>query len=446
MNRLRGTAGKLSHRIRHPRTTVRWRLTAMYGGLFLTTGAVLLATTYLLVSKTTVTDARIAGPGPAFTYTNGGGQEQTPTGAKRHRDFTVRPTLPGFVVKALRSRQGQRVAAFVGSDQRVEDLHVLVIESIVALAIMAVVSAALGWLVAGWVLAPLRAMADKTRDISAASLDQRLALEGPNDELKQLSDTIDGLLERLEAAFDAQRRFVSNASHELRTPLTAARAMLEMVLSDPTATIETFRETCAQVLDEGEQQEELIEALLALAQGQRGIDRRELVDLAVVTSTVLDRYELEGMGRSIKVEAELSPARLSGDRRLIERLVSNLLQNALRHNDAGGAVRVSVREQARSSALTVSNTGPVIPADKIATLTQPFQRLAPDRTGYRDGLGLGLSIVEAIANAHDAALDVKPREGGGLKVTVRFPRAIAQPANDRAPEALEAAAVSPSSG
>ncbi len=393
----------------------------MYGGLFLTTGAVLLATTYLLVSKTTVTNVQIAGPGPGFVYA-GRSESPIPAGARRNQHTTIDAQVPGFVAKALRSRQGRRVAAFVGSDQRIQDLHVLVIESIVALAIMAVVSTALGWLVAGWVLAPLRAMADTTRDISAASLDRRLAMEGPQDELKQLSDTIDGLLERLEAAFDAQRRFVANASHELRTPLTAARAMLEMVLSDPTATIDTFRETCSQVLDEGEQQEELIEALLALAQGQRGIDRRELVDLAVVTSTVLDRYELEAMARSVKVEAELSPARLSGDRRLIERLVSNLLQNALRHNDAGGAVRVSVREQARTSALTISNTGPVIPADKIATLTQPFQRLAPDRTGYRDGLGLGLSIVEAIANAHDAALEVKPREGGGLKVTVRFPR------------------------
>jgi signal transduction histidine kinase len=445
MNRLRRAPAKIGHRIRHPRTTVRWRLTAMYGGLFLTTGAVLLATTYLLVSKTTVTDVQIAGPGPGFV-SPGPGASQIPAGARANQHTTVHARLPGFVAKALRSRQGQRVAAFVGSDQRVDDLHVLVIESIVALAIMAVVSAALGWLVAGWVLVPLRAMADTTRDISAASLDQRLALEGPNDELKQLSDTIDGLLERLESAFDAQRRFVANASHELRTPLTAARAMLEMVLSDPTATIETFRETCLQVLDEGEQQEELIEALLALAQGQRGIDRRELVDLAVVTSTVLDRFELEAMTRSIEVEAELSPARLSGDPRLIERLVSNLLQNALRHNDNGGVVTVRVRERAGSSALTISNTGPVIPADKIPALTQPFHRLAPDRTGHRDGLGLGLSIVEAIANAHDAALEIKPRDGGGLKVTVRFPRAIAQPANDRAPEQPAAAAVSPSSG
>jgi signal transduction histidine kinase len=445
MTTLRRAAAKLGHRIRHPRTTVRWRLTAMYGGLFLTTGAVLLATTYLLVSKATVSDATIAGPGAGYVY-GSRAPLQTPPGKRLDQSTITRQLkLPTFVRRALRSRTGQRVAQFVGSDQRIADLHVLVIESIVALAIMAVISTALGWLVAGWVLAPLRAMADTTRDISAASLDRRLAMEGPPDELKQLSDTIDGLLERLEASFDAQRRFVANASHELRTPLTAARAMLEMVLSDPTATVETFRETCSHVLDEGEQQEELIEALLALAQGQRGIDRRELVDLAVVASAVLDRYELDAITRSIEVEAELSPAQLSGDRRLIERLVTNLLQNALRHNDAGGEVTVGVREQAGSPALTISNTGPVIQADEVAALTRPFHRLAPDRTGHRDGLGLGLSIVEAIANAHDAALELEPRDGGGLTVTVRFPRAVARPANDRAPEQPVAAGVSPSS-
>jgi signal transduction histidine kinase len=445
MTALRRAAAKLRHRIRHPRTTVRWRLTAMYGGLFLTTGAVLLATTYLLVSKATVSDANIAGPGAGLVYGGSALVQTPPRGRLDHSTITRQVKVPTFLRRALRSRTGQRVAQFVGSDQRIADLHVLVIESIVALAIMAVVSTALGWLVAGWVLAPLRAMADTTRDISAASLDRRLAMEGPQDELKQLSDTIDGLLERLEASFDAQRRFVANASHELRTPLTAARAMLEMVLSDPAATIETFRETCSQVLDEGEQQEELIEALLALAQGQRGIDRRELVDLAVVASSVLDRYELEAMTRSVEFEAQLSPARLSGDRRLIERLITNLLQNALRHNDAGGDVKVSVRERAGSSVLTISNTGPVVPANTITTLTQPFQRLAPDRTGHRDGLGLGLSIVEAIANAHDATLELEPRDGGGLEVTVRFPRAVVQPANDPAPGQPAAAAVSPSS-
>jgi signal transduction histidine kinase len=441
MTRLRDTPARIADRLRHPRTTVRWRLTAMYGGLFLVTGAVLLATTYLLVSKATVTDARINTP--SFTFA-GRGVAQFPPGT-RGALKNQQQKVPPFIIKALHSRTTRRVAAFVGSDQRIADLHVLVIESLIALAIMAVVSMALGWVVAGWVLAPIRGMADTARDISAASLDRRLAMDGPPDELKLLADTIDGLLERLDTAFTAQRRFVANASHELRTPLTAARAMLEMVLSDPQATIETFRETCTQVLEEGEQQEELIDALLALAQGQRGIDRRELVDLAVIASAALDRSELEAMTRNVKVEAELSPARLSGDRRLIGRLVSNLLDNALRHNVPGGSVHLTVREQANRTALTISNTGPTIPADKIATLLQPFQRLAPDRTGHGDGLGLGLSIVEAIASAHDARLDVRPRDGGGLEVTVRFPRAAASPPDARAPAPPAAAAVSPSS-
>jgi signal transduction histidine kinase len=419
MTRMRRTAGRIGYRLRHPGTTVRWRLTLMYGGLFLVSGAILLATTYALVSKTTVTDARIYGPVPSFRPTRGPVRGTSWSKA-------IQTPVPPAVAKVLRSANGRRAAEFVGSGQRVQDLHVLVIESIIALAIMAVLSMALGWLIAGWVLSPLRAMADTTREISAASLHRRLAVDGPQDELKVLGDTIDGLLGRLETAFDAQRRFVANASHELRTPLTSARALLEMVLSDPGATIGTFRETCAQVLDEGEQQEGLIEALLALAQGQRGIDRRELVDLAVLASTVLDRYELDALTRNIEVDAQLSPARLSGDRRLIERLVTNLLENALRHNVAGGRVALGVRELAGQATLTIANTGRAVPPDQVDRLMQPFQRLAPDRTGHRDGLGLGLSIVDAIATSHDATVSVEPQAEGGLAVAVRFPAAPAR--------------------
>jgi signal transduction histidine kinase len=420
MTRLR----RVGYRVRHPRTTVRWRLTLMYGGLFLVSGAILLVTTYTLVSKATVSDARIYGPAPTISA--------IPPQVPGNWVTSSHKRLPPFVAKVLRSANGRRVAQFVDSDQRIHDLHALVIESIIALAIMAVVSMALGWLVAGWVLSPLRAMADTTRRISAASLHRRLAIDGPRDELKQLGDTIDGLLERLETAFDAQRRFVANASHELRTPLTSARALLEMVLSDPDATIETFRETCGQVLDEGEHQEELIEALLALAQGQRGIDRRELVDLAVVASNVLDRYELEALTRNIEVDAELSPSRLSGDQRLIERLVTNLLENALRHNVDGGRLELRVREQAGQATLEIGNTGPTVPSEQVGRLLQPFQRLAPDRTEHRGGLGLGLSIVEAIATSHEGTLDVEPRGGGGLKVAIRFPARPMRPDIPRA--------------
>jgi signal transduction histidine kinase len=309
----------------------------------------------------------------------------------------------------------------VGTQQRIADLHQLEVESAIALAIMAIISGGLGWVVAGRVLLPLRTITATTREISDVNLHQRLALAGPRDELRTLADTIDGLLERLQASFEAQRRFVANASHELRTPLTASRALLEMVLSDPEATVASFRAVANHVLEEGEQQEQLIDALLALAQGQRGIDHRDPIDLALVAGEVIRTHEREAAIKGIVPDALLSAAPLSGDPRLIERLVSNLLQNAIRHNTPNGDLILRVESRADRATLTVTNTGPLVPADEVERLLQPFQRLRPDRVGHRDGLGLGLSIVAAVAAAHDAILDVDPRAEGGLEVKVQFP-------------------------
>ena len=288
---------------------------------------------------------------------------------------------------------------------------------------MAVISAALGCVIAGRVLRPLRTITATTQQISEVNLHQRLAIQGPHDELRSLADTIGGLLERLQGAFDTQRRFVANASHELRTPLTAARALLEMTTSDPHATVETFRTTCQQVLEENEQQEQLIDALLALAQGQRGLDHREPIDLATVTAAVLKAHEPDAAARGLQVDVSLKPSTLSGDQRLIERLISNLVENAIRHNTPNGHVRLTVETRAGKATITVANTGPLVPADEIERLLQPFQRLTPDRVGHQHGLGLGLSIVAAVTAAHDAAIDVHPGEHGGLKIEVRFPPA-----------------------
>jgi signal transduction histidine kinase len=323
----------------------------------------------------------------------------------------------------LRSRAGKVVVGAVVQGQRISDLHQLEIWSGNALAIMAVISAMLGWLVAGRVLAPLRTITATTQQVSEANLYQRLAMPGPRDELRKLADTIDGLLERLQGAFDAQRRFVANASHELRTPLTAARAMLEMVLSDPDATVETFRETCKQTLEESEQQEQLIDALLALAQGQRGIEQHEPIELAALTGEVLQAHEADAAAKGLKLDVSLTRAVIAGDRRLIERLVSNLVENAIRHNVSGGQVHTLVEERTGRAVLAIANTGPLVPAGEVERLLQPFQRLAQDRVGHGYGLGLGLSIVAAIATAHNAALDIRPREHGGLDVEVRFPLA-----------------------
>jgi signal transduction histidine kinase len=331
-------------------------------------------------------------------------------------------TIPAPVRHLLASSQGRRAIFAVGSAQRISDLHSLEIESVIALAIMALISGALGWAISGRVLRPLRTMTATTQEISEANLNRRLAMAGPPDELHELADTIDGLLGRLEGAFDAQRRFVANASHELRTPLTTARALLEMVISDPNATVETFRETCEQVLDEGEQQEQLIDALLALAHGQRGIVQREAVDLATVVAELVHVREPEAAARELAFASALEPAPVSGDRRLLERLVANLLDNALRHNAPGGRVSVSTAAGGEHATLVVANTGPPVPADQVERLLQPFQRLATDRVGYRDGLGLGLSIVAAIADAHGAELALEPGAEGGLEIEVRFPR------------------------
>ncbi|MGI8507069.1 MAG: sensor histidine kinase [Solirubrobacteraceae bacterium] len=415
----------LTLRLRHPKTTVRWRLTLLYGGLFLASGAALLAVTYTLVAHATVSgpdfQRAVSRRLPPRVFLKSTGSVAVTVAPD---NFSVPPgTSPSTVKRLLHSQAGQAVVSFAGSAQRISDLHQLEVESAIALAIMAIIAAALGWVVAGRVLRPLRTMTAATQQISEANLHERLAMPGPLDELRQLADTIDELLGRLEGAFDAQRRFVANASHELRTPLTAARALLEMTISDPDATVETFRTTCEQVLEEGEQQEQLIDALLALAHGQRGIDHRQPIDLGLITGDVLHAHEPAAAAQGVHLDVSLEPALVSGDRRLIERLVSNLLENAIRHNIPSGRVRVQIQSHAGGATFAIANTGAFVPANDVERLLQPFQRLAPDRVTHGDGLGLGLSIVAAIATAHDATLEVEPGANGGLDVEVHFPRA-----------------------
>ena len=440
---------RLRGRLRHPQTTVRWRLTLLYGGLFLVCGAALLAVTYSLVSHAAANSGLVAiGPVPPQS---GGGTTRPdaagrpiPLQAKPTPNFVIKGkqvTVPPYVDRLLVTPTGRQVVSYVGRAQQIADMHQLEIESAIALAIMAIISALLGWVVAGRVLRPLRTITATAQQISEASLHRRLALSGPRDELRTLADTIDGLLGRLESAFDAQRRFVANASHELRTPLTAVRALLEMVVSDPDATVETFRETCREALEESEQQEQLIDALLALAQSQRGLDRREPVDLADVTDQVLRTHQVELGEAHLHFDVALAPALVSGDRRLIGRLVSNLVRNAIRYNAPNGTVRVRIGQSAGRAVLTIFNTGPAVPPGEIERLLQPFQRLGAERLGHSDGFGLGLSIVAAIAAAHDATLDVRPGDHGGLQVEVGFP-AMAGPA--RAPDSAPSAPVSAS--
>ena len=405
-------------RLRPSKTTVRWRLAALYGGLFLVSGAGLLAITYALVDHATVSRAQHILSLPAVR------QRIAAEAGTRGPNVHVRVGPPPRGFKAIISSDaGRAVIQFAGSQQRISDLHQLEIESGIALAIMAIISGTLGWLIAGRVLRPLRTITATTRQISERNLHKRLALHGPPDELRELADTIDSLLQRLEMAFETQRRFVANASHELRTPLTAARALLEMTMSDPHATMETFRETCRQVLEENEHQEQLIDALLMLAQGQRGLDHPEALDLAVIADDVVRRLTPEIDARGLQLRIRTEPAPVSGDPRLLERLVTNLVENAIHHNEPHGDIGFDVENDAGHATVTVTNSGPSVPRAEIERLRQPFQRLTPERTGHHDGVGLGLSIVATIADAHGATLSLSPRTGGGLHVEVRFPAA-----------------------
>ena len=242
--------------------------------------------------------------------------------------------------------------------------------------------------------------------------------------MKELGDTIDGLLARLQAAFEAQRRFVANASHELRTPLTLERAMIEVALADPHADADSLRAVCERVLAAGAEQERVIEALLTLARSQRGLEERRPFDLAAVVGAAL-----ADLGPEPRVDTTLELAPISGDRRLVERLVVNLLDNAVRHNVRGGWVRVRTSVEGERALLRIENSGPIVAADEVASLVEPFRHAASDRSSHRDGLGLGLSIAAAIATAHDSTLEVRARAEGGLEVEVGLPYAGANSLN-----------------
>ncbi len=418
--------------IRPPRRTVRLRLTAVYGALFLLLGAALLGITYLLVSKElpgtpgrTVAGTSVQSGSGVFVRTMTGKCQLTASS----------PMSPSQL-----QSQTQRCL----SEQRSAELNQLLTESGIALAIMTVVSIGLGWLVAGRMLGKLRTITAAARSVSASSLHARLALQGPDDELKELGDTFDGLLARLEGAFGAQRQFVANASHELRTPLARQRTLIEVALADPEPSVASLQKVCKRVLVTGEQQERLIEALLTLARSQRGLDRREPVDLTAIADGVMQARWPEAQQRGLTVTTGFQPAVALGDAPLAERLVANLVDNAIRHNVPRGAVEAGTAVWAGHAVVSVFSTGPVIQPDQVDRLFQPFHRGAPrDRTGGRDGLGLGLSIVAAIAEAHGAWLQAHALPGGGLGVRAGFP--LAPPAPSAAPAQSPPSALSPPS-
>jgi len=288
-------------------------------------------------------------------------------------------------------------------------------------AVMTVLALGVGWLIAGRVLRPLRTITAAAQDISATNLSRRLAVDGPDDEFRQLGETLDGLFGRLEASFQTQRHFVANASHELRTPVTAEKAVLQVALADPDASTATLRSACEKALEWNDQQERLIASLLTLASSEREIDRWEPLDLADSASKAILSCQQEAERRGIRIDATLSSAPVTGDQALTESLISNLLGNAIQHNLDGGLVEVSTGIAEGLAVIAVSNTGPVVPAGEVERLLQPFQRLGTQRLSRPSGHGLGLAIVSAIVGVHGAALTANPRPAGGLEITITFP-------------------------
>jgi signal transduction histidine kinase len=419
-----------------PRRTIRLRLTLIYGGLFLICGAALLGITYLLVDNATAgcftstgRDGRIFGncvgtasgaakhTGPAQgLQVSGNGSPQVSSNVSK----SAPPKLPSGLTPGV-ARVVDRYMEAAADSQHASEMNHLLIYSGIALAIMAATSVGLGWLTAGRVLRPLRTITTAAKDVSATSLHRRLALDGPDDELKELGDTFDGLLTRLEASFAAQRQFAANASHELRTPLAWQRTLVQVALADPDGDYESLRAACERVLASGAHQERILEALLTLSRGQAGLDKREPFDLATLAGHVLHSREADAQDRQLTIHTALAPAPATGDPRLAERLIANLVDNALRHNTPGGHIEIVTGTKNSHAVLVVTNTGPMIPAEAVDRLLRPFQRLSTDRTGHGEGLGLGLSIVQAIAQAHGAAPTIRPQPSGGLHAEVSFP-------------------------
>jgi signal transduction histidine kinase len=388
--------------LRLPRHTARLRLTVLYGGAFLVCGVAVLAFAYQLYLHTTH---------PVFHITSNG------------------QSVPAAVQRA-------RVAIF--SQLRVQiayDKQRLLIVSAIALAVITVAAATIGWIIAGRVLRPMSTITAAARRISASSLHERLALQGPDDELKELADTLDNLFARLEASFDAQRRFAANASHELRTPLTRERTLLQVTRADPAATTGTWQAVSRELLASNAEQERLIEALLTLASSEAGTGEREPVDLAAVTSEALAAARPAISRLGLHVRTVIQPANLECDPLLVQQLAANLIDNAVRHNIPDGDIQISTKTSPAGAVMSVTNSGPVIPAAEVNRLFQPFQRLG-QRPAHREGHGLGLSIVRAIADAHAATITAQPRPDGGLAIDVTFP-----PPQTRPPHAKRTALV-----
>ncbi|MEV5892233.1 sensor histidine kinase [Nonomuraea fuscirosea] len=392
------------------RPTLRLRLTAVYGALFFLAGLALLGVTYLLFNQQLdrTFEERFASSEPGRTK----------------QVFLTRDGVTVYGEEAkewLRQQEAGIQSAALTS---------LLTQGAVALVVVGGGAVGLGWVVAGRMLAPLRLVTDTARRIAAApmaerGLHERIALNGPADEVKDLADTFDTMVERLDHSFDGQRRFVANASHELRTPLTLNRALVELAMHRRTAPTEV-KELGESLLEINTRHERLINGLLLLARSEQDVADRSPVDLADVVTHVAAQSADEAADRKVALYEVTAPAPTTGDALLLERLVHNLVENGLRYNldDGTGWVRIVSRTVSEHRVeVEVSNTGPSVAPYDVPLLFKPFHRHRPERTVTGTSAGLGLSIVRSVAVAHGGDVRARPREGGGLIVVASLPRA-----------------------
>jgi signal transduction histidine kinase len=381
--------------------TIRFRLTALYTAVFLVCGAALLTIGYLLVRR------------------NLEGHHRYYAALARLGLHPVTGTPFGFPAGSTNAR----LVAVVEHQLVNQSLHTLLVQYVIALVLMTLLSSVIGWLLAGRALAPLRDITATARRVSGENLRERIALQGPADELKELADTFDGMLARLDGAFAGQRHFVASASHELRTPLAIMRTEVDVSLADPDATIADLRSMGEAVRDMVDRCERLIASLLVLARSEAAVTRDEPVDLAELAGDCITDLRVRARDAEVTIDAQLEPAPTSGDSSLLERLIFNLVDNGIRHNVSGGRLTVSTSTRDRHAVLEVANGGERIDPKEAAMLVQPFRRL------YRsvDGFGLGLSIVRSVAEAHGGSMRLTAPDDGGLRVLVTLPAPRSEP-------------------
>jgi signal transduction histidine kinase len=399
---------------------VRTRLTLIYASLFFVAGSALLALTYALVASSLPTR-------PPPTATVSGQEVGTLIRECKSAGLGLQGSPPApFPAKLLPVCKQAEADYYAGTAagmqaQRQQALSSLLVFSLVGLGVMTVASGGLGWFMSGRVLRPVRVITETARRASEQHLGERLALTGARDELKELADTFDDMLERLDGAFAAQRRFVANASHELRTPLTVMRTAIDVTLAKPSPTARQLTDMAARVRRSIDRAESLIEALLTLAVTDQGKLSTEFTDLAAWAEDAIDAAAPEIERLELHVVTELDPAETTGDPQLLERMISNLVDNAVRHNEPGGWIRLRTGSSAAAVYLEVANSGPVIPDNAVLSLFEPFRRMEA-RTGVRDGVGLGLSIARSVVTAHHATVTARSRPAGGLDISVVIPQ------------------------